>query len=76
MFREQQEKLRALMEGCKSITVPLDGDAAAVSKFQTAFEALRKKARAWPEPRRRSLARSSRFSTCRANPRPGGSRRS
>ena len=45
MFREQQEKLRALMDGMKSITVPLDGDAAAVSKFQTAYEALRKKAR-------------------------------
>ena len=46
MFREQQEKLRALMEGCKSITVPLDGDDAAISKFQVAYEALLKKARA------------------------------
>ena len=51
MFREQQEKLRALMDGMKSITVPVDGDAAAVSKFQTAYEALRKKARGWVAPR-------------------------
>jgi hypothetical protein len=60
VFREQQEKLRALMEGCKSITVPLDGDAAAVSKFQTAYEALLKKARggaAPPAARPRSACR-------------------
>lgn len=48
------------MEGCKSITVPLDGDAAAVSKFQTAYEALLKKARggaAPPAARPRSACR-------------------
>jgi hypothetical protein len=65
VFREQQEKLRALMEGCKSITVPLDGDAAAVSKFQTAYEALLKKARARAAPPAAHLC-----SACRVFNRP------
>ena len=60
MFREQQEKLRALMDGMKSITVPVDGDAAAVSKFQTAYEALRKKARGCVGAARRGPARARR----------------
>ena len=45
MFKDQQTKFRAMIEGAKSIPVPLDGDAAAVSKFQAAYEALLKKAR-------------------------------
>lgn len=44
--REQLQRFKALSEGAKAIPPPLDGDEAAVAKFQAAYDALRKKVRA------------------------------
>ena len=43
-FREQQKQIRELMEGMKSIPVPLSGDPAAVKKFAADVEALKRRA--------------------------------
>jgi len=45
VFVDQQTKFRALVEGAKGLAVPETADAAAVSKFQADYDALRKKAR-------------------------------
>jgi len=42
-FVSQQVKLRALIAGGKGMAMPVDGDAASISKFKTDYEALRKK---------------------------------
>lgn len=52
VFKDQQTKFRAMLEGAKAIPVPVDGDAAAIAKFQSAYEALRKKARGCRASRR------------------------
>lgn len=42
-FKEQQQHYRALMEGSKHLQPPLNGDEAAIKKYATEIEALRKK---------------------------------
>ena len=45
VFVDQQTKFRALVKGAQGMTLPLDGDAAAVAKFKGEYDALRKKVR-------------------------------
>lgn len=42
-FKEQQQQYRALIDGSKHLQPPLNGDEAAIKKYATEIEALRKK---------------------------------
>lgn len=42
-FKEQQQQYRALLDGSKNLVPPLDGDKAAIKKYATDMENLRKK---------------------------------
>lgn len=42
-FKEQQHQYRALLDGSKDLQAPLNGDEAAIRKYATEMEALRKK---------------------------------